>query len=163
MNPAEIGQGLAAFTPVYGRMRVTPLAGGTQLIDDTYNANPASMEGAIATLNQLRGAARSLLVLGDMRELGPEAGMLHQEVGRLAARSGLSKLWVCGDFATDVASGARQGGMADADIVTGSRAEIQAALLRELKAGDWVLVKGSRAMGMEAIVKALEEWSHQRK
>jgi UDP-N-acetylmuramyl pentapeptide synthase len=53
--------------------------------------------------------------------------------------------------------------MADADIVTGSRAEIQAALLRELKAGDWVLVKGSRAMGMEAIVKALEEWSHQRK
>ena len=163
LSLADIRQGLEAFTPVYGRMCVTTLAGGIQLIDDTYNANPASMEGAIATLNRLRGSARSLLVLGDMRELGPGAGALHQEVGGLAARSGVFKLLVCGDFAADVATGARRGGMAAADIVMGSQAEIQAALLLELKAGDWVLVKGSRAMGMEAIVQAMQEWSDRRK
>jgi len=121
------------------------------------------MEGAIATLNHLRGSARSLLILGDMRELGPAAGALHQEVGRLAARSGVFKLLVCGDFAAEVATGARRGGMATADIVMGSQAEIQAALLLELKAGDWVLVKGSRAMGMEALVQAVQEWSDRRK
>jgi UDP-N-acetylmuramoyl-tripeptide--D-alanyl-D-alanine ligase len=159
LSPADIRQGLEAFTPVHGRMRIASLAGGIQLIDDTYNANPASMEGAIATLNHLRGAARGLLVLGDMRELGPAAAGMHQEVGRLAARTGVSKLWVCGDFAADVAAGARQGGLASADIVMGSQAEIQAALLLELKAGDWVLIKGSRAMGMETIVQALQEGS----
>jgi UDP-N-acetylmuramyl pentapeptide synthase len=119
------------------------------------------MEGAFAALDQLRGGGRSLLVLGDMRELGRDAGALHQQLGRRAARSGAAKLLVCGDFAADVAAGARQGGMAAADIVTGARADVQAALLLELRTGDWVLVKGSRAMGMEAIVRALQDWSAQ--
>jgi UDP-N-acetylmuramoyl-tripeptide--D-alanyl-D-alanine ligase len=159
LSPADIGQGLGDFAPVSGRMRVIPLAGGIQLIDDSYNANPASMAGAIAALNRLRGSARGLLVLGDMRELGPAAGALHQEVGRLAAASGVSKLWGCGDFAAELAAGARRGGLASADIVTGSRADVQTALLQELKPGDWVLVKGSRAMGMETLVQAVQEWS----
>lgn len=156
LDIADIRQGLEAFTPVAGRLSVADLPDGIHLIDDTYNANPASMEGAIATLNHLRGDARGLLVLGDMRELGAAAGALHQDAGLQAARSGASKLLVCGDFAGEVAAGARRGGMPTADIVTGSRAEIQAALLRELKHGDWVLIKGSRAMGMEAVVRALQ-------
>jgi len=162
LDIADIRQGLEAFTPVTGRMNVATLAGGVHLIDDTYNANPASMEGAIVTLNQLRGSGRSLLVLGDMRELGGDAGRLHRQVGLLAARSGADKLLACGDFATDVGTGARQGGMAAADVVTGSLSDVQAALLLELKVGDWVLVKGSRAMGMEAIVRTVRDWSAQR-
>ena len=154
-----IREGLEGFSPVPGRMRVGTLAGGIRLIDDTYNANPASMEAAIATLHQLRGPARGLLVVGDMRELGPAAAALHCDLGRLAARTGVGKLLACGDFATQVASGAAEAGMSAADIVTGSRAEIGGALLKELKAGDWVLVKGSRAMGMEAIVALLRKWS----
>jgi UDP-N-acetylmuramoyl-tripeptide--D-alanyl-D-alanine ligase len=161
LDIADIRQGLEAFRPVAGRMSVAALAGGVHLIDDSYNANPASMEGAFAALDQLRGGGRSLLVLGDMRELGRDAGALHQQLGRRAARSGAAKLLVCGDFAADVAAGARQGGMAAADIVTGARADVQAALLLELRTGDWVLVKGSRAMGMEAIVRALQDWSAQ--
>jgi UDP-N-acetylmuramoyl-tripeptide--D-alanyl-D-alanine ligase len=159
---ADIRQGLEAFSPVEGRLRVAALAGGIHLIDDTYNANPASMEGAIATLHQLRGGGRGLLVLGDMRELGRDAAALHRQVGRLAARTGAAKLLACGDFAADVAAGARQEGMAAADITTGSRSDVRTALLLELKAGDWVLVKGSRAMGMEAIVRAVQGWSGRR-
>jgi UDP-N-acetylmuramyl pentapeptide synthase len=115
------------------------------------------MEGAMDALHRLRGAARSLLVLGDMRELGRDAAARHREVGRLAARSGAAKLLACGDFAADVAAGARQGGMAAADIVIGTRSEVQTALLQALKAGDWLLVKGSRAMGMEAVVRAVRD------
>jgi len=159
LDIADIRDGLEAFTPVAGRMSVAALAGEVHLIDDTYNANPASMEGAMDALHRLRGGARSLLVLGDMREQGRDAAALHREVGRLAAGSGAAKLLACGDFAADVAAGARQGGMAAADIVIGSRAEVQAALLQELKAGDWVLVKGSRAMGMEAVVRAARDRS----
>jgi UDP-N-acetylmuramoyl-tripeptide--D-alanyl-D-alanine ligase len=157
LDAADIRAGLEAFIPVGGRMDVSELAGGIHLIDDTYNANPASMEGAMHALHRLRGTARSLLVLGDMRELGRDAAARHREVGRLAARSGAAKLLACGDFAADVAAGARQGGMAAADIVIGSRAEVQAALLQVLQAGDWLLVKGSRAMGMEAVVRAVRD------
>jgi UDP-N-acetylmuramoyl-tripeptide--D-alanyl-D-alanine ligase len=158
----DLRQGLEAFTPVASRLNVIPLAQGIHLIDDSYNANPASVEGAIATLNQLRGGGRGLLVLGDMRELGRDAAALHRQVGRLAANSGAAKLLVCGDFSSEVAAGARENGMAAADIVTGSRSEVQAALLLEIKTGDWVLVKGSRAVGMEAIVRAVRDWSAQR-
>jgi len=159
----NIRAGLEAFTPVQGRMSVSALAGGIHLIDDTYNANPASMEAAIATLNHLRGDARGLLVIGDMRELGPDSAAQHRDMGRLAARTGVSKLLACGDFAAAVADGARKGGMAPADIATGSQADIGAILLRELRAGDWVLVKGSRAMGMETIVAAIRQWAQDRR
>jgi UDP-N-acetylmuramoyl-tripeptide--D-alanyl-D-alanine ligase len=163
LDITDIRQGLEAFTPVPGRMCVIALAGGIHLIDDTYNANPASMEGAIAALNHLRRGGRSLLVLGDMRELGREAAALHRELGQLAARSGAAKLLACGHHAADVAAGARQGGMAAADIVIGPRSVVQAALLSELKAGDWVLVKGSRAMGLEAVAQAVQDWSASRR
>jgi UDP-N-acetylmuramoyl-tripeptide--D-alanyl-D-alanine ligase len=155
----DIRNGLERFSPVQGRMSVSALSGGIHLIDDTYNANPASMEAAIATLHHLRGPARGLLVVGDMRELGTASAALHRDLGRLAARTGVFKLLACGDFAAEVAAGAGEGGMAAADIVTGSQADIGGALLRELRAGDWLLVKGSRSMGMEAIVNAVRKWA----
>jgi UDP-N-acetylmuramoyl-tripeptide--D-alanyl-D-alanine ligase len=155
----DIRNGLEQFSPVPGRMSVSTLSGGIHLIDDTYNANPASMEAAIATLHHLRGASRGLLVVGDMRELGPASAVLHRDLGRLAARTGVFKLLACGDFAAEVAAGAGEGGMAAADIATGSQADIGSVLLRELRAGDWVLVKGSRSMGMEAIVSAVRKWA----
>jgi UDP-N-acetylmuramoyl-tripeptide--D-alanyl-D-alanine ligase len=163
LSGEEIRTGLEKFTPVHGRMSVRALTGGIHLIDDTYNANPASMEAAIATLNHLRGDARGLLVTGDMRELGPDSAARHRDMGRLAARTGVSMLLACGDFAAAVGDGAREDGMAPADIVTGSQADIGAILLRELRTGDWVLVKGSRAMGMEAIVDIIQQWAEGRR
>jgi UDP-N-acetylmuramoyl-tripeptide--D-alanyl-D-alanine ligase len=159
LGPEEIREGIEGFDPVPGRLNVGTLAVGVHLIDDTYNANPASMQAAIAALHQLRGSARGLLVVGDMRELGPSAATLHSDLGRLAALTGVSKLLVCGEFAHQVASGAAAAGMPAAEIATGSQAEIGEVLLQELKPGDWVLIKGSRAMGMEAIVARLKKWS----
>jgi UDP-N-acetylmuramoyl-tripeptide--D-alanyl-D-alanine ligase len=155
LAPEEIRAGLESFRPVPGRMGLTALPGGVHLIDDTYNANPASMRAAVETLAALRGPGRALLVTGDMRELGPEAARLHRELGRLAAEAGVDRLFVCGGHAADVAAGAIAAGMPAAAIAAGARDEIRDALLAAVRPGDWVLIKGSRAMGMETIVRAL--------
>ncbi len=75
--------------------------------------------------------------------------------GRLGAEAGVDRLFVCGGHAADVAAGAIAAGMPAAAIAAGSRDEIRDALLAAVRPGDWVLVKGSRAMGMETIVRAL--------
>jgi UDP-N-acetylmuramoyl-tripeptide--D-alanyl-D-alanine ligase len=162
LSGAEIAAGLERFTPVSGRMQVSRLADGITLIDDTYNANPASMEAALAVLASLKSGGRSILVAGDMRELGGNAGRMHREIGRLAARTGVSKLFACGDLAAETAAGARSGGMAAADIVIGSRADIAQSLLKVLQPSDRILVKGSRVMGMEHIVRTIRDWSNSR-
>jgi UDP-N-acetylmuramoyl-tripeptide--D-alanyl-D-alanine ligase len=97
------------------------------------------------------------LVAGEMRELGPAAAALHRETGREAGRTGVSRLYACGPFAAELAGGAREAGLAAEAIVTGSREAIAAALRSDLRPGDWVLVKGSRAAGMEAVVAALSQ------
>ncbi len=87
---------------------------------------------------------------------------MHREIGRLAAQTGVGRLFACGDLAAETAAGARSGGMADADVVIGTRADIAHALLEELRPADRVLVKGSRAMGMEHIIRAIQDWSNAR-
>jgi UDP-N-acetylmuramoyl-tripeptide--D-alanyl-D-alanine ligase len=156
---ADIAAGLARFTPVAGRLDVSEPGGGIGLIDDTYNANPASLQAALEVLASLQGANRALLAVGDMRELGAAAPAIHREMGRLSAAIGVDRIFVCGDFSAEVAAGARAAGMPSAAVTTGSRAQIQAALLSELKAGDWVLVKGSRVMGMDHVVRAIRHWA----
>jgi UDP-N-acetylmuramoyl-tripeptide--D-alanyl-D-alanine ligase len=162
LTAGEIRDGLQGFAPVAGRMSVSALPGGVTLIDDTYNANPASMEAALAALRELRGAGRGILAIGDMRELGPEARARHRDIGTLAARTGVTKLFACGVFAAAVAEGARQAGMRAADIICGTRSELAEALPTALQEGDWVLVKGSRAMGMEAVAAAVKTWAEER-
>jgi UDP-N-acetylmuramoyl-tripeptide--D-alanyl-D-alanine ligase len=155
LSPAMIREGLEAFALVAGRLAVERLPGGVTLVDDSYNANPGSVGAALAMLSELRGAGRGILVMGDMRELGPAAGELHRGIGELAAKSGVGRIYACGDFAAEVAAGARRAGMPAAGIVCGPRDAVQAALLAELSSGDWVLVKGSRAAGMEAVAAAV--------
>jgi UDP-N-acetylmuramoyl-tripeptide--D-alanyl-D-alanine ligase len=162
LTAGEIAAGLRDFAPVAGRMNVSRLPGGITLIDDAYNANPASMDAALAALQSLRGTHRGVLAMGDMRELGPEAAERHREVGTRAARAGVGRLFACGAFAAAVAEGARGAGMREADIVCGTRSELVEALLPALCEGDWVLVKGSRAMGMEAVVAAVKKWTEGR-
>jgi UDP-N-acetylmuramoyl-tripeptide--D-alanyl-D-alanine ligase len=155
LSPADIRAGLEGFRPAPGRMGVTALPGGIRLVDDSYNANPASMRAAIETLRTLRGAGRAILVTGDMRELGADAPQLHRELGRLAAAAGVDRFFACGTHAAEAAAGAMAAGMPTAAVMTGARDTIRDAVIAELRPGDWVLVKGSRAMGMEAIVQAI--------
>ena len=153
-----IKAGLEAFTPVGGRMNILHPPNGIHLIDDTYNANPDSMQVALTTLKTMRAGSRGIFVAGDMLELGDQASALHSKIGAIAAQSGVSRLYAMGEFAAAVASGARAQGLPAADTFIGSREEILADLTDWLQPGDWVLVKGSRGMAMEKVVEVLKAW-----
>jgi len=90
-----------------------------------------------------------------MFELGRHAEKMHEEIGVLAAGSDISILYATGEFAETVASGAARGGMKSENIFTGSKKDILDDLTGRLRANDWILVKGSRGMGMEEIVEGL--------
>ena len=117
------------------------------------------MEAAIKTLKSLKGKGRGILILGDMLELGEHAGSLHREMGSKAARSGMERIYVTGDFAENVVTGALEEHMDSEDIFKGTREEILEDIIGRLHAGDWILVKGSRGMAMEKVVEGLLRWA----
>jgi UDP-N-acetylmuramoyl-tripeptide--D-alanyl-D-alanine ligase len=149
---------LETFKPVAGRMNIQHLPGGIHLIDDTYNANPESMKAAFATLNIMRAGARGIVAVGDMLELGAQAQSLHRNLGADAARSGISRLYTYGEFAAEVKAGAHNNGMPPTDTFEGTHEDIVEDLKYWLQPGDWLLVKGSRGMAMEKVVRKLQEW-----
>lgn len=150
----QIRDGLERFEPVKGRMEIKS-AGDIHIIDDTYNANPASMAVALRTLEKLKGNARGIAVLGDMLELGEASAALHRELGERIARTDVSQLFVAGAFAAEVAQGAFSGGMPAERVATGEVDALSHLVERTAEAGDWVLVKGSRGMRMERVVQYL--------
>jgi UDP-N-acetylmuramyl pentapeptide synthase len=155
----EIKIGLESFKPAGGRMQIIQTPSGVHIIDDTYNANPGSVEAAVKTLMALKKNNRGVLVIGDMFELGKHAESMHKKIGALSARSGVERLYATGPFAETVAAGARAKDMDPHNIFTGSKEQILDALTRWLKPNDWVLVKGSRSMGMEDVVQGLKQWA----
>jgi UDP-N-acetylmuramoyl-tripeptide--D-alanyl-D-alanine ligase len=154
VTPGLICKGLEQFTPYAKRFHLEEL-GGIVLIDDSYNANPASMAAALVTLRDIREECRAMAVLGDMLELGNGAAAAHLELGRLAA-SCVERLYVMGEMAEMVAQGARQGGLPHGQvIVADSHEEILADLRTSAAAGDFILVKGSRGMAMDSIAEGI--------
>jgi UDP-N-acetylmuramoyl-tripeptide--D-alanyl-D-alanine ligase len=153
---ADIPTGLAAYVPVSGRLTPIPLAGGGLLIDDTYNANPQSMEVALRTLARGDVAGQRIAVLGEMGELGEYGDEAHQGAGTLAAKLGVDRLFAVGEHASDVVHAARDAGM-DSAAVHAARdwEETAERVAAVLEPGDRILVKGSRAMRMERIVAHL--------
>jgi UDP-N-acetylmuramoyl-tripeptide--D-alanyl-D-alanine ligase len=129
-----------------------PLPAGGVLINDCYNANPLSMAAALEHLQQRAGGARKVAVLGDMTELGAGAPAYHREVGAGAARAGVDVLVAVGPHARGYVQGAR------GVPVTRWAPTVEqglAVLRGVLRPGDYVLVKGSRAMGLEVIGEAV--------
>ncbi|MFB3924448.1 MAG: UDP-N-acetylmuramoyl-tripeptide--D-alanyl-D-alanine ligase [Syntrophales bacterium] len=152
-----ISSGLRDFKPVPGRMEVVRLRNGAFMIRDTYNANPDSVRAALAALAGLKGSGFSAVVLGDMLELGGHSERMHEEVGYYAAETGVDALFLRGNFSEAVASGARAGGLNGGKIFRIEEPhEIASVLESIMKAGDWVLIKGSRRMKMEEVSAALE-------
>jgi UDP-N-acetylmuramoyl-tripeptide--D-alanyl-D-alanine ligase len=154
VTPEAIRAGLRAAAPVGSRMRVVTLASGVTVVDDSYNANPASVAAALRSLAEAP-ATRRIAVLGDMLELGAASGEQHRAVGRLAGTLGLAALYLHGDFARETAAGAAAGMAADAIHVAADHAAIADALTADARRGDWVLVKGSRGQRMEEVVRLL--------
>ena len=150
-----IVEGLASFTPYHGRFKLEPLSKGRLLIDDSYNANPASCAAALATLKDIKQQRRVIVVLGDMLELGSEEQELHYQLGRQAATVA-DQLYLLGTLTRDTAAAALESGMAASAIChASSHAEIIAALTEQFEGGDLLLIKGSRGMQMDKIAAAL--------
>jgi len=144
----RIRRGLAAVQPVPGRLNFIETTSGWTVIDDTYNANPASLYSALQVVSEMQGTA--WLVLGDMKELGTESSKMHREVGDNARAMGVVRLFATGDMAVHSVDAFGEGAQHFA-----SREELIAALQRSLRPGINCLVKGSRSMGMEAVVAAI--------
>jgi UDP-N-acetylmuramoyl-tripeptide--D-alanyl-D-alanine ligase len=154
----SIAQGLESFRGVSGRFEIHALQNGAHVIDDTYNANPVSVREALKTLKELRGSGDSAVILGDMLELGSQAAAWHKKTGRGIAETGVKSLLLMGDHGRQTAAGALEGGMTAARIIFfESPEQVRDHLQSSLKAGDWVLVKGSRKMKMERIVRMITE------
>lgn len=148
-----IAEGLAEFRPFSGRMEMVKLRNGSFLLDDSYNANPASVREALMTLKDLKVHHNGFVFLGDMLELGTESEEMHRKIGMLIATIGINTLFLQGNFSRVTAAGAMEGGLSPENIFFLSNENNGINYLKEnLKKGDWILVKGSRGMKMDKIV-----------
>ncbi len=142
------------------RMEVTDRADGVTVLNDAYNANPASMAAAVATLGAIgaRSARRTVAVLGEMYELGDTADDGHREVGTAVAEQRIDVLVTVGAGAEPIASGARsRPGWQGMCVVTAGRDEALEWLRENVRAPDVVLVKASRGLALEHVASGLLE------
>ncbi len=159
---AKIVAGLEKFCPVDKRMKTETLASGLLILNDCYNANPASMAAGIDALASMR-SPHKVAILGDMLELGATSEKAHFAIGKKLADDGVDFVALYGEFVKNVLQGALQAGMNEACIrVFRDKMEI-ASWVSELLdqgrliKGDWLLLKGSRGMKMETVLDAMKE------
>ena len=148
----------ATLRAAHHRGELLRLPGGVTLIDDSYNSSPTALKRSLETVGAATGSARKLAVLGEMLELGAHAQRLHQDCGRAAAEAGLDYLIaVGGDPARELAGAAVAAGMATHCVAhVPSKQEAAALALQRVRPGDLVLVKGSRGIGLDAVVERLK-------
>lgn len=136
------------------RQELRPGPNNSLIYNDTYNANPESMEAALEAMAGLPG--KKVAVLGDMLELGTDTGSLHRKVGKKVADLGFYRLITVGTLAEEIGAGAVEAGMSPARVLTCSSHTQAVECLRELGPGLVVLFKGSRMAGMEKVLAAWE-------
>lgn len=158
--PAEVARALRSARASEKRGELIEFAAGFGVIDDSYNSNPRSLLSMARALAEARGegegARRTVVVAGEMLELGEAGAELHREAGREIARMGIDVLWGVRGLAAELVAGARADGMEAARFFA-TTDEAAAALVGEVRAGDLLLVKGSRGVHMERIIEALRE------
>jgi UDP-N-acetylmuramoyl-tripeptide--D-alanyl-D-alanine ligase len=145
---SAIGEGLTAFRPYTGRLQVKRAAGAATVIDDSYNANPDSVRAAIDVLAAC--PAPTVLVLGDMGEVGAQGPAFHREVGAYARSRNISSLLAIGDATTSCVEAFGAAGYHAASIE-----DLLHVVRKSAAPGATFLVKGSRFMKMERVVAAL--------
>jgi UDP-N-acetylmuramoyl-tripeptide--D-alanyl-D-alanine ligase len=148
MNFVTAVDALDGFSGVKGRLQVIAGPAGSRLIDDSYNANPDSLEAGVRVLCSLEGSA--WLALGDMAELGPDAQQFHRQAALTARSLGVEKMFAIGEMSC----------LASRDFGVGGRGyerieDMAEAILAQIHQGVNLLVKGSRAAGMERLVALL--------
>jgi UDP-N-acetylmuramoyl-tripeptide--D-alanyl-D-alanine ligase len=156
LSAGECAAGLKEARVSAWRMEVFDTAAGVTVVNDAYNANPASMAAALKAARWMAGRGRCVAVLGEMAELGPIAAREHDRVGELVARLGIEELVVVGANARPIASGAEREGVEPDRIAACDSVEDAIEAVRTLaREGDVVLVKGSRVAGLERVAEAI--------
>lgn len=163
MDDGEIRAGLLAFENTGMRQHLIDV-GGVAVIEDCYNASPESMRAALEVLCELsrqRGGARTLALLGDMRELGRDSMLMHQQLGIALAQKKIDYLFTIGTIAEEIAAGAIHNGMRADHVYVNPDTEKPnysgEMLLDVLRPGDILLVKASRAVAAERVIDYLRE------
>jgi UDP-N-acetylmuramoyl-tripeptide--D-alanyl-D-alanine ligase len=155
----EMVRRAARLAPARHRGEVLRLPGGITLIDDSYNSSPAALARALETIGSATGSARKVAVLGEMLELGEFSAALHRKSGERAQQAGLDLMIAVGGAAAEsLAAAAVAAGMAERCVWhVASKTEAAELALRHVRAGDLVLVKGSRGVGTDLVVERLKE------
>jgi UDP-N-acetylmuramoyl-tripeptide--D-alanyl-D-alanine ligase len=149
-------RGLQRVRPFSMRMEIDDWQ-GIGIINDTYNANPASMKAALQTLGEIHRRGEKIAVLGDMFELGKHSAEEHRQLGKVVANASVDGLYLLGKQAAEVRKGALRAGMRREQIILGrDHASLARQLRQRVKKGDWLLFKGSRGMKMEKVLEALK-------
>lgn len=152
----SVAEGLAHASLTAMRLQVFTSASGVIVVNDAYNANPVSMKAAVETLADMRTEGSRVAVLGDMAELGSFTELAHFRVGEQVANKAIDVLVTVGERARRIGEGARAAGMPAASIRRcATVSEAVDVLDGLLEAGDIVLVKASRVMGLEAVVEGI--------
>ncbi|MCZ7536437.1 MAG: Mur ligase family protein [Acidimicrobiia bacterium] len=152
--PEEVSLGIAEATSSRWRLELSHSPAGLTVLNDAYNANPASMEAALRSLARIETSGRRVAVLGEMRELGCHVDEAHAAVGRLAAELGIDVLVATGDLGPLVS--AASAGVAEIRSVADAHGALE-VVAEIASASDVVLVKASRAVGLEIVATALVE------
>ncbi len=148
----SIVSSLSEFENIQGRLTISTAASGYRVIDDTYNANPLSVSAAIDVLSDMQGDVtdKTILVLGDMAELGESAESLHAEIGAKAKDAGIKALYATGDLSVNAVNA-----FADNGYYFQTKDELIEALKKDLTGSEVVLIKGSRSAAMEKVVEGI--------
>ena len=158
MTPREIKEGLEGYRGLPMRSEIIRLGHDVKIYNDCYNANPKSMEEALQTFTSLTRSRNSTLILGDMLELGEGSKKFHYQLGSLAASIHQGKLLAVGGYAGDVVEGAIKAGLpAEKTFAVGSAEEAAELIPQLVDKGQWVMVKGSRGIGLEKVVERLKK------
>jgi len=157
ITPEEIAKALKSAQPPKMRGEVLDFAAGFTVVDDSYNSNPRSLLNMVRTMVEGGQSRKRLIVIaGEMLELGPDEASLHRDAGREIARHGINVVWGVRGLAKEIVAGANEAGLSAAKFFNSSE-EVGAELIREVKEGDLILVKGSRGVATDKVVKALRE------
>jgi len=154
----EMESGISEFIPIPNRMD-HQIVQGIHILDDSYNANPESMHSALSTLFECKGPAKSVAILGDMLELGEQSECLHRQLGQwLGHNKNVDFLIAFGPQARLMAQEAVKTGYPSQNIWTMDEHEEASKTANSLLSpGDWILIKGSRGMGLDRVSKKLIE------
>lgn len=154
----KVKEALEHLSPSPMRMEVLRPKEGVTLINDAYNANPRSMELALEILSEMKGKGRAIAVLGDMLELGEYSVEAHQHIGQKVKELSIDFLLALGEEAPVLVESAMRHGLnSEKAKIVESHTEAISILRKMVRDGDWILVKGSRKMGMEKIAEGLME------